>query len=639
MKEGGVVRQESRPRAEGLRNSEARRSEQRADAERPGSSDVPQGMALIRELRRIQQVRGDGRRTGGPPPQPNHPRSHEVRLLADVTRREPVLSRASSGNMQPPRVSAPAGGPRPTAGLTKEMARAERGGRSGRESTSEGPPRPRPKMLRFAGEPPGVRRALPTATRDSDVSVDIRRVADVCLERLKFAYRFVVKGETGAFADDAQARQLQEHIGRSFEDQFRAGVRVLLVAFGVGGGWATLVPLSGAVVVPGTLVAESNVKKVQHQTGGIVAKILVHDGTHVKDGDLLVRLDETQARANLEVIAKQLDETRVRIARLVAERDGLDDLKLPRELAAHTGDKDMQLLFSSEKSLFKARGSARASQKQLLRSRIDQLKQEIEGFTAQIKSKAAQRDLITGELQGVQSLYDKHLVPLTRLTSLQRDAANLDGEQGQLQSSIAETQGKISEAELQIVQVDQQFRSDVVKDLREAEDKEAELTQKKVAAQDVLNRIEIRAPTSGVVHDLVEHTIGGVIAPAETLMQIVPDTDDLQIEAKLQINDIDQVHVGQRTNVRFATFNQRTTPSLNGFVSYVSADSTQDKQTNASFYTVRVTLPEQEVKRLGGLQLVSGMPAQVFLETGSRTMFSYLTKPIAEQMHRAFSER
>ena len=206
-----------------------------------------------------------------------------------------------------------------------------------------------------------------------------------------------------------------------------------------------------------------------------MAKILVHDGTHVKDGDLLVRLDETQARSSLEVIAKQLDETRVRIARLIAERDGLDDVKWPRELAARGGDKDLQLLFTSEKSLFKARRSARASQKPLLRSRIEQLKQEIAGFTAQIKSKAAQRGLIASELQGVQSLYEKRLVPLTRLTSLQRDAANLDGEQGQLQSSIAETQGKISEAELQIVQVDQQFRTDVVKDLREAQDKEAEL--------------------------------------------------------------------------------------------------------------------------------------------------------------------
>jgi HlyD family secretion protein len=634
MTEAGVAQQHPTARAEGPHDGEPRRGMERADAERPESSAVPQGMALIRELRRLQQGRSEARRPSGALPPSNHPRAHEVRLLEDVIRREPVLNRPSHGSMEPPRGSAAGGGPRPR--LEHPMARPEPAGRAGRNIKAEAP-RLRPPMLRFAGGSPGVRGA--PAPRYPDLTTEVKRIADVCLEHLKFGYRFVVKGESGAFADDAPGGELRERIGQSFEDQFRAGVRVLLVAFGVGGGWATLVPLSGAVVVPGTLVAESNVKKVQHQAGGIVAKILVHDGAHVKDGDLLVRLDETQARASLEVIAKQLDETRVRIARLVAERDGLDDVKWPRELGARGGDKELQILFASEKSLFKARGSARTSQKQLLRSRIDQLKQEIEGFTAQIKSKAAQRDLISGELQGVQSLYDKRLVPLTRLTSLQRDAANLDGEQGQLQSSIAETQGKISEAELQIVQVDQQFRSDVVKDLREAEDKAAELTQKHVAAQDVLTRIDIRSPTSGIVHDLAEHTIGGVIAPGEVLMQIVPDTDDLQIEAKLQINDIDQVHVGQRTNVRFATFNQRTTPSLNGFVSYVSADSTPEKQSNAAFYTVRVTLPEQEVRRLGGLQLVSGMPAQVFLETGSRTMFSYLTKPIAEQMRRAFSER
>jgi HlyD family secretion protein len=548
------------------------------------------------------------------------------------------MNRPNSGTMEPLRVPGPAGGPRLRAGPPQPMPRADLAVRPGRESMLEDP-RPSPPAQRRAGKLPTVSYAMASAARYADVSADVKRVADVCLKHLKVGYRFVVKGESGAFADDAQDAELISRIGRSFENQLRAGLRVLLLAFGVGGGWATLVPLSGAVVVPGALVAESNVKKVQHQAGGIVAKILVRDGMHVKDGDLLVRLDETQARSSLEVIAKQLDETRARMARLVAERDGLEELKLPRDLAARASDRDVQALFNSERSLFKARGSARVSQKELLRSRIDQLRQQIEGFTAQIRSKASQRDLIAGELEGVQSLYEKRLVPLARLTSLQRDSANLDGEQGQLQSSIAETQGKISEAELQIVQVDQQFRSEVVKELRESEDKEAELAQKDVAAQDVENRIDIRSPTSGIVHDLVEHTIGGVIAPGEVLMQIVPDTDDLQIEARLPINDIDQVHVSQKTNVRFASFNQRTTPSLNGFVSYVSADSTPDKQSNNSFYTVRVTLPVEEVRKLGGLQLVSGMPAQVFLETGSRTMFSYLTKPIAEQMHRAFSER
>jgi hypothetical protein len=284
MKEGGVAQQQTKARAEGPRDSQPRRPEGRADAAAAESSGVPQGMALIRELRRIQQGRSDSRRNGASLPPPTRPRSDEVRLLEDVTRREPVLNRPGTGNREPPRVAAPAGSLHPRAGIEKPMARAERGVRMGREIPPEAP-RLRPPMLRFASEPPGVRGAPPSVPRTGDLTAEVKRVADVCLEHLNFAYRFVVKGENGAFADDAPNGELRERIGRSFEDQFRAGLRVLLVAFGVGGGWATLVPLSGAVVVPGTLVAESNVKKVQHQTGGIVAKILVHDGAHVKEGD------------------------------------------------------------------------------------------------------------------------------------------------------------------------------------------------------------------------------------------------------------------------------------------------------------------------------------------------------------------
>jgi len=465
---------------------------------------------------------------------------------------------------------------------------------------------------------------------------------EVWQDRLKGSYGFLVKGARSTLAEDGQGSEFSERLGRGFENQLRTGLRVLLLGVTVGGGWASFVPLSGAVVIPGTLVAESNVKKIQHPSGGVVAKILVRDGMHVKEGDLLVRLDETQARSGLQVVSKELDETRARIARLVAERDGLDEPKMPRELAARAGDKDVEQLFNSEMTLFRARASARKGQKELLNSRVSQLTQEIDGLNAQMKARAAQRELINGELVGVQSLYDKHLVPLTRLTQLQRDAASLDGERGQLQSAIAETQSKISEAQLQMVKVDQDFRSDVVKDLREAQDKEGELAEKNVAARDLLNRIEIRAPTAGVVHDLAVHTIGGVVTAGEVITEIVPDSDELQIEAKLPINDIDQVHVGQETGVKFAAFNQRTTPELNGVVSFVSADSSheqQGNQPNQPFYTVRVTLPEDEVHRLGGLQLVSGMPAEVFLKTQSRTMMSYLFKPITEQLGRAFTER
>jgi HlyD family secretion protein len=239
----------------------------------------------------------------------------------------------------------------------------------------------------------------------------------------------------------------------------------------------------------------------------------------------------------------------------------------------------------------------------------------------------------------MQDLYDKHLVPLTRLTALQREAARLDGELGQLTSSIAETQAKISGAELQIVRIDQEFGTEVAKDLSDSQARESELTERSVAAQDQLSRTDIRAPTSGVIHQLAVHTIGGVVAPGEVIMEIVPDSDAFQIEGRLMPNDVDQVHVGQKTVVRFSTLNQRTTPHLDGFLSYVAADLTHDRQTNAAYYTVKATLPADELHRLGNLQLVSGMPAELFVRTGSRTMMSYLLRPIADQLRRSFRQR
>jgi HlyD family secretion protein len=413
------------------------------------------------------------------------------------------------------------------------------------------------------------------------------------------------------------------------------------VGVGLVGGWAALVPLSGAVVVPGTLVAETSVKKVQHPTGGVVKEILVREGTHVDAGDLVVRLDETQARANLQVVTKQLDDLRARLARLTAERDGIAEPQMAREVADHPDSKEAEQVFTAEKGLFKARTSARQSQTQLLRGRVNQLSEEISGLNAQLKSKASQIESIASEQQAVQGLYDKHLVPMTRLTSLQREAARIEGERGQIVSSIAETQAKISEAELQIVRADQDFRTEVIKDLREAQGKMAELSEKSVAAQDQLNRIEIRAPTSGVVNQLAIHTLGGVISPAEVLMTIVPEADDLQIEAHLPTQNINEVRRGQDALIKLSAFNQRTTPELSGTVSLVSADATHDANSpnGPLFYTVRVTLAKEEIDRLAGLQLVSGMPAEVFLKTGSRTMLSYLFKPLTDQLTRTFNER
>ena len=457
-------------------------------------------------------------------------------------------------------------------------------------------------------------------------------------ERPRSAYKFLVGRGQAAGLEETEAR-LTTRLSRALEGELKTGLRVLIFGVGIVGVWAILMPLSGAVVVPGTLVVELVVKKIQHPAGGVVVNIPVSDGMHVRAGDLLLRLDETQLRANAQVLTQQLDQMRVRLARLIAERDGLDQPQMPHELANRSGDNELSRLWVSEIALFNSRAATRRNAKELLQSHVGQLGEQISGLDAQVKSKAAQHNLISGELEGVDSLYQKGLVPLTRKTSLQREAARLDGERGQVVAAIAEAKSKISEAELQAIKIDQEFRTEVMKDLREAQDKVAELVEKTTAAQDLLRRVDLRAPTNGIVHQLSVHTIGGVIAPGEVVMEIVPESDELQIEAKLPPQEVDRVHHGQRAYARFSAFNQHTTPQLEGVVSYVSADLSCDRQanTNAAYYTVRVTLPPSERRRLGSVKLVSGMPVEVFLQTGSRTMMSYLLKPITDQLLRTFN--
>jgi HlyD family secretion protein len=466
-----------------------------------------------------------------------------------------------------------------------------------------------------------------------------RSVTRVVRNGVTAGVAFLANRDGSADVADAPGESIVVRAARAFERELRTGLRALLVVGGLAGGWMALVPLSGAVVVPGNLVVQSNVKAIQHPTGGVVAQIPIHNGMRVNSGDLLLRLDSTQAQASLQVVSKQLDEVRAKIARLVAERDGLPRPAIPPEMSSRLDDNNVKTLLASEASLFRARVTARESQKELLKSKVSQLGEEIVGLEAQVASKAKQLELITGELTGVQELFDKRLVPIARLTALQRESARIEGERGQLISTIAETKTKVDEAKLQMVRLDQDVRTEVVKELGEAQGKEAELSERSVAARDVLERIEMRAPASGVIHQLNAHTIGGVIRAGDTVMEVVPDSDDLQIEARLQPNDIDQVRKGQQAFVRFSAFNQRVTPQLIGQVSYVSPDTTRDQQTGTSYFTVRIMLPEEERRRLAGLQLSSGMPAEVFMQTGSRTMLSYLFKPILDQFQRAFVER
>jgi HlyD family secretion protein len=466
----------------------------------------------------------------------------------------------------------------------------------------------------------------------------MKRLTSTAGTALTTSLTFIASRGTAAHLDDASDEALIPRVGRMYENELRTGLRVLLIAVVLGGGWMTLVPLAGAVVVPGNLVVQSDVKAIQHPTGGIIAEIKVDNGTRVASGDLLVRLDATQVKAGMQAFAKQLNEQRGKIARLSAERDGMEQPDYPSEMTSRANDDNVRAVIASENSLFKARLNARQSQKDLLQGRVSQLNEEIGGMEAQSASKTRQMELITGELAGVQDLYDKHLVPLTRLTTLQREAARLDGERGQLVSNVAETRSKIGEAQLQIVKTDQDFRSEVVKDLGDAQAKEGELVEKYIAARDQLDRIEVRAPTSGTVHQLAVHTIGGVIKAGETIMEVVPNSDELQVEAHVQPKDIDHVHTGQDSFVRLSAFNQRTTPQLTGQVSFVSPDITTDPKSGSTFYTVRIVLSEDERHRLGSAQLIPGMQAEVFVQTGSRTMLSYLMKPLTDQLRRAFVE-
>jgi HlyD family secretion protein len=418
-----------------------------------------------------------------------------------------------------------------------------------------------------------------------------------------------------------------------------AGLIVLVLTLGVGG-WAATTNLAGALIAEGSIVVDSNVKKVQHPTGGIVGKLFVRDGDHVNANDILVQLDETVMRANLSIVTKSLDELTARKARLEGERDGADDVSFPPELLAHAAaNVDAREAIASERKLFALRRTARLGKKAQLQQRIEQLQQEITGIAAQESAKSQEVELINRELAGVRDLYAKTLVPLARLTQLEREAAKITGERGQLTAAAAQAKGKISETQLQIIQIDQDLSSEVAKELRDIDGKIGEAVERKVTAEDQLRRTDIRAPQAGTVFQSTVHTVGGVITAGEPIMLIVPDADKLQVEAKVRPQDIDQVQIGQSAFLRFSAFNSRTTPEIKGDVTRVSADTTTDQRTGQSYYTIRVSLPPDAAKQLGDVKLLPGMPVETFVQTGERTVISYLMKPLSDQVARAFREK
>ena len=382
----------------------------------------------------------------------------------------------------------------------------------------------------------------------------------------------------------------------------------------------------------------SNVKKVQHPTGGVIGELRVKEGDHVEAGEVVVRLDETQTRANLAVLINAINELLAREARLDAERTGADEICFPDQLLAQRSDPVVEKVLTGEQKHFELRRDARNGQKQQLHERAAQLREQIGGLDTQIAAKDSEIELVIKELDGIRQLWEKQLVPISKMTALEREAARLGGEKGQLVAAVAEAKGKIAEVQQQIIQIDQDMRSQGAQELAEVRGKLSELAERKIAAEDLLRRIDIRAPQTGTVHELAVHTIGGTIAPGEAIMLIVPDNDVLAVEAKVSPTDIAQLHLAQPAELRFTAFNSRVTPELRGHLIRVAPDVTEDQHGGASFYVVRVGIDAGEIKKLNGLKFVPGMPVEVFVQTEPRSMISYLLKPLRDQATRAFRE-
>lgn len=414
-----------------------------------------------------------------------------------------------------------------------------------------------------------------------------------------------------------------------------AAVAALIVGLG---GWATLADISGAVIAQGTVVVESNVKTVQHPTGGIVAALEVREGDLVRAGDVLIRLDETQTRANLAIASNALDELSVRKARLETERDEQASVAFPAALLDRLQEPQVRDLIEAEQRTFEVRSRSASGRKAQLRERITQLVRSIEGYEVRRHAKEREIELISRELTGARELSRKGLMPITKLTALEREQTRLDGERGQLISMIAEIKAKISETELQVLQVDHDLHSDVARELREIESKIGELRERRIAAEDQLRRIEIRAPQTGRVLQLSVHNLGAVIGAGDPILLIVPDRDVLTIDARVAPADIDQIRLGRPARLRLLAFNQTTTPEIHGTVARISADSQSDQRTGLSYYAVRIDIDEASRTLPGVPGLIPGMPVEAFIQTQDRTALSYILKPITDQMQRAFRD-
>lgn len=415
---------------------------------------------------------------------------------------------------------------------------------------------------------------------------------------------------------------------------------LLIVLVGIGGfiAWAVAAPLAQAVVASAMIKVDSNRKQIQHLEGGIVKEILVRDGDQVSKGDVLVRLDETRAAASLAIVQDGYDAARAQEARLIAERDGLADILFPDELRDRAAYPKIVEILKSQQALYAARQAALTGQVEILDKQIAHLREDIGGLKSQKGAKSRQLSFVRDELESMRALLKKGLTGKQRVLELERETARLEGERGEHQSEIAAAETAIAEKELQAYQVQKGFKEDVVNELKQVQGEIFDYRERLNAAQHVFGQTEVRSPVDGVVVGSGIHTIGGIVGPGDTLLEIVPDNDQLIVEARLDPQDIDSVHPDLPAGVKFTAFNQRTTPEVAGTVKYVSADALQDPQTGLAYFLARIEVSEQQLVRLGDKRLQPGMMAEVFIRTGKRTPADYLLEPLQASFRRAWLE-
>lgn len=416
------------------------------------------------------------------------------------------------------------------------------------------------------------------------------------------------------------------------------GLMIVAAFFGGFGTWAVMTQLDSAAVAPGVLMVESNRKTINHLEGGIVGEILVKEGDRVDAGDLLLRLDSTQPAARLDLMVSRQRAALAREARLIAERDGKAEIDFPDQFLSADTDSNLAAARNSEQRIFHARAKSRAGQAKILAQQIAAYNEEITGLAAQIKAQDRQLTLIASEIKDVGSLFKKGLARKSRMLALEREAADIEGNRAQNQAEIARIRQAIGETQIKINELEVEFINQVVAELAEVQSEVFDLEERVRAADDVLRRTQIVAPNQGVVIGLTAHTVGGVIGPGEPILELVPEGEQLVIDARVDPIDADVVHAGLEAQISFSAFSSRDNKPSKGLVTWVSADGIQDDQTGERYYLARVEIDKDSLQGVKLADLRPGMLADVFILTGAQSPYEYLVGPLMKNLQKSFRE-